>query len=90
MSDDDENNEEVQAAAEDFMDLDEKFWDSANECLVLDEVAMCDEFEEFSKLANNDSTTLHGQLFKNCWSLICCSVSHEIHIRKYYVNSFSP
>ena len=76
MSDDDENTEEVQAAAEDFMDLDGKFWDSA--CLVLDEVAVCDEFEEFSKLANNDSSTLHGQLFKNCWSLICCSVGHEV------------
>ena len=51
MSDDDDNTEEVQGAAEDFMDLDENFWDSENECLVLDEVAVCDEFEEFSKLA---------------------------------------
>ena len=29
MSDGDDNTEEVQAAAEDFMDLDEKIWDSA-------------------------------------------------------------
>ena len=62
-------------------DLDEKFGCSANDCRVLDEVAVCDEFEEFSKLANNDSTTLHdihGQFFKNCWSMICCSVGHEV------------
>ena len=55
MSDGDDNTEEVQAAAEDFMDLDENFWGSANDCLVLDEVAVCnDKFEEFSKLAIND------------------------------------
>jgi hypothetical protein len=43
-----------------------------------DGITVCDEIREFAKVYSSPKDSIKGQVFLNCWSLICCTVGHNI------------
>ena len=62
---------------------DDTYYDTENNCLLLDDgINACDEIQEFVKVYFSSKDSIKGQVFLNCWSLICCSVGHNIQTRR--------
>jgi len=79
MADYAEGAEEGEDHEDSIVDLtDNTYYDTENDCLLLDDgINVCDEIQEFVKVFSSPKESIKGQVFLNCWSLICCSVGHN-------------